>query len=124
MRRAEHEKRAAEFRGRLAAIGARPAGERVWPELAEWPTVDATATCRTPDCPAEGVAFAVRLHVNADGVYRAACGCCNQQHTELYAGYDDGPVNLAPPRAQKPPRPAPGPSMVEGEPGPVAEERA
>lgn len=97
MKKAEHDKRAARFRAELAEQAAKPRDEQQFPEdVSAWPSVRATAECRTPDCPVAGTRFEVELHENGDGYYRAVCGRCGQPHTHLVPQYDDGPGDSLP----------------------------
>ncbi|MCE7081171.1 hypothetical protein [Streptomyces sp. ST2-7A] len=115
MKHTEFEEQAEEFREEMLVQQNLPEGERAYPESTEeWPHIDAVATCRTEGCPVEGQPYPVSLPVPVNGIYQAVCGRCGQQHTELIAEFDDGPVNLAPPPPPPPPPPT-GPG--EGEPG-------
>lgn len=41
-------------------------------------------TCRTPDCPVEGVTFTVDMYPNVDPpIWRAQCARCNQVVTDI-----------------------------------------
>ncbi len=108
-KRADYQKRADTFRSQLRAQGRRPRDEQEWPDLTQWVTIDAVATCRTEGCPVAGVGFQVQLMENADGIYRASCGRCNRPHTDVVATFDDGPVPLVAPLPARPPTPPGGP---------------
>ncbi|MBB0229890.1 hypothetical protein, partial [Streptomyces calidiresistens] len=94
MERVEFEEQAEAFREKMLAQQDLPMEERTFPESTEeWPHIDAVVTCRTPGCPVEGQPYQVRLAVPVNGIYQAACHPCGQQHTEIIAEFDDGPVN-------------------------------
>jgi hypothetical protein len=115
MKKSDHEKRATAFRKQLAEEAVKPRDQQQWPTIDEWPTIRATATCRTPNCPAENTPFPVQLHENADGIYRATCGPCGQPHTDLTTTFDDtGPTNLATPRPGQQNKPEPGTRRTTG----------
>ena len=83
---AEYEAAAQAFRDALHAEMQKPSTERVWPE--EWLTVRARVVCTMPDCPAGSTLC--DLGENADGIYRACCGVCGNDHESITLLFDDG----------------------------------
>lgn len=67
-----------------------------WLEPEEWPGVDAVLVCRTVGCPAEGEQVQARVGENVDGVFRAGCGGCQQEITELWVDEAHTPLPLEP----------------------------
>jgi hypothetical protein len=47
------------------------------------PAHDAVVACATEDCEQLGVQVTVKLHENADGVFRTICGICGGNNNIL-----------------------------------------
>ncbi|GAO08681.1 hypothetical protein TPA0598_04_03170 [Streptomyces lydicamycinicus] len=68
-------------------------------DVAEWPSVELTAICRTPGCPAENIPFTGLYYENPEPpIYRGQCGQCGQP-IETLLGDSDGQQISGPTRA-------------------------
>ncbi|MFB7224237.1 MULTISPECIES: hypothetical protein [Terrabacteria group] len=52
-------------------------------EAYETPDVDCQLVCHTEGCPNNGRVLVAGLSVNTDGIWRAACGLCDQPITDI-----------------------------------------
>lgn len=79
-------------KGRIARF--RLPDDSDWLEPENWPAYDAALVCRTAGCPVEGEAIPGRVGENVDGVFRAACGGCGQEITEIWVEDSVTPIPL------------------------------
>jgi hypothetical protein len=93
MNQADYFAQAQTFRAMLYAEAAKPLGEQAMPTSDTWLRVPAHVACTTTGCPgAQGVEC--QLGENADGIYRAFCGECGNDHESITLLFDDGPYTV------------------------------
>lgn len=85
-----------DYRPSAARVALFQAPGGAWLEPEEWPAHPAVLVCRTAGCPAEGEEVPAMVGENVDGVFRAACGGCQEPITEMWVEDTVTPLPLEP----------------------------